>query len=249
MPKIEEKPLVAETFQHTLNLIKDNLRTLAKEDCKLEDKQKIICEFYKSGNLNQCMTCLQEDEDIGVCVDEYRKFMRTNPSMHYSEKTIRKKVRDRVRLNTLDFIGLNCNICYIKENCPLFQDGSMCAINWKEEGKKTPAEVLDFMVDVQMERVERSRLFEQVDGGMPDENLSKELEKLRLMNEQRMELMKDKFSLKIEASSSTGGLSAGGGILSKIFGYGNQKQLEETPEIIEIPHEEVKEKKIIKKKG
>lgn len=255
MKEIEEDLKSDETRIATIGIVKDNIRRLAKDE-SVELRKEIVCPYFKDSDESpECLTCFQNDEEVSTCTEDYLTLMKRVPSLIFKRDYWKNKVRPRISLKEIDFLGLNCEVCYIRDTCPERLDGAMCSIDWGNQDKQrmTPEEVLDFMIEIQTKRIARAQMFEELDGGMPDETLSKELDKLRNMNEQRIYMRQEKFSLRIEATSS--GNQLGGSpqqsILQRIFGgaIGGQQQIESVKsETIDISSEEVKEKIPIKKK-
>jgi hypothetical protein len=76
-------------------------------------------------------------------------------------------------------------------------------------------------------------VFEKVDGGVPDAGLSGEMDRLNAFVNAKLEVGRERFTMKVEASGGVGSsASSGGGILSKLFGGGAKTVEEKT---IEIP--------------
>lgn len=131
-------------------------------------------------------------------------------------KTINSNLRDIPKL---------CDQCYLIDKCPHYEPGAQCYFRNEIniEGSNSLVELMKMMIEVQGERVLFGRLVEQSEGGYIDQNLSKEMKLL-------MELMKDfkevvsppKEQIKIEASRPVTG-EGGGGILSQIFGGGDNQ--------------------------
>lgn len=72
---------------------------------------------------------------------------------------------------------LACNTCYAAQTCPQFKEGYVCAFNkmFKRFDCRKSEDILEAMqgmVNLNMERMQRTAIFEMLDGGMPDSTLT-----------------------------------------------------------------------------
>ena len=111
---------------------------------------------------------------------------------------------------------LQCDTCHINDVCPMMRPGSECAYEIPVEIRTTTqlAALQDTMIELQTQRVLRSSMFEQVQGGAVDKNTSAEYDRLTRMINSKVETSKDSISIKIEAS----GGAARAGFVSNMFG-------------------------------
>lgn len=111
---------------------------------------------------------------------------------------------------------LQCNTCYIREQCPMFTPNSSCAYEIPVEIRTSTqlAALQDTLIEIQTQRVLRQNMIEQVEGGFADQKTSEEMDRLQRMIAKKHELGKDRISINIEASSGSGGP----GMISRIFG-------------------------------
>lgn len=121
-----------------------------------------------------------------------------------------------------------------------------CAIDWTAPIEElTPTNIVDYLIKIQAERVNRSQIQEKIDGGVADQNLSSEMDRLTglIQAKQNLNSVRVNFSASVEGSAD--GVKAGGGILSQLFG---KKEVIEPPkpDRIEIQEVEVVQEK---KKG
>lgn len=98
-----------------------------------------------------------------------------------------KKVRKPKNVYSEKYPKLVCNTCYAAQNCPEFKEGYVCAFNkmFKRFDCRNTNDILEAMqgmVNMNMERMQRVAIFEMLDGGMPDGNLT-------MMIDQNMRLM------------------------------------------------------------
>lgn len=75
--------------------------------------------------------------------------------------------------------ALQCSNCFLAERCPKYKVGANCAFDFTADTDFTDVKsALQILVNIQRERVLRGVLFEKVDGGVPDKNVTSELEVL-----------------------------------------------------------------------
>lgn len=193
--------------------------------------KSVVCDFYKRGKCPTCVGCLQPHAKLEACKKEYveriphRKLEVWDETFYTVEKRIKKRFVEEENV-----LGLQCNSCYLADNCPEFKELASCSIDWSLDIGNTPKDMIGYLIKLQTERVNLARTAELLDGGIPDQNLSNEMDRLAGLVAQQNEMMQDRFSLKIEASGSSN--SEGGGIIAKMFGV-------QTPAI--PPQENVKE--------
>lgn len=110
---------------------------------------------------------------------------------------------------------LQCNTCHINDVCAAMVPDNECAYEIPVEIRtSTQLEALqNTLIELQTQRVLRSSMFEQVQGGVVDRNTSAEYDRLQRMISAKVENSKDSLSIKIEASSS--GQS---GFIGRMFG-------------------------------
>ena len=88
-----------------------------------------------------------------------------------------KKVRKPKNLYSDKFPKLVCSTCYASQTCPEYREGYVCAYNkmFKRFDCRNTSDVLDAMsgmVNMNMERMQRLAIFEMLDGGIADGNLT-----------------------------------------------------------------------------
>jgi hypothetical protein len=110
---------------------------------------------------------------------------------------------------------LQCNTCHINDVCPLMRPGAECAYEIPVEIRTTTqlAALQDTLIELQTQRVLRTSMFEQIQGGAIDKNTSAEYDRLNRMIAAKVEAAKDSISIRIEATGS-----ARAGIVSNMFG-------------------------------
>lgn len=206
-----------------------------------DELKKCLCPFFKLGLNPDCVGCEQLEKDLEDCKDDYLQKIAVHPMDIWSEDfdAVKVKSRDKISYEDAKQLGTSCDTCYMYDKCPYYKAGYVCAIEWGSNKPKTPADMMDFLIDLQYKRVRRSSTFEQADGGVPDAGLSGEIDRLSGLMLDKANLNAERFSLNVQASS-TSTESSGGGILAKIFGGGGSpKAIEDKPAPkIELPVEE-----------
>ena len=211
-----------------------------------EELQEHVCPFYQKGGHPDCTTCVEASERVSDCKDYYLERITKFPMDIWCEDfdAFLAQERDQTGVDELVGVGINCNSCYMADKCPLFKADFVCGIKWDNNKPKTASEMVDFLVGLQYERVKRASVFEKIDGGVPDANLSGEMDRLSSLIYQKDNLGRDKVSISMEASGH-----AGGGILAKLFGGSGSALPEKTEkDVIDITTEIVEPIKIEEKK-
>lgn len=121
---------------------------------------------------------------------------------------------------------MECDKCFLKGKCPQFQPGHECAFEFPAEVTTEPQKraVLDNLIALQYQRVQRMALFEQMEGGYAMSELSVEMDRLARMLKLHADASRSGFKLEVSASSS-GELGA----ISRIFGREAADQMNALP--------------------
>ena len=200
--------------------LRESIRTRIEKMKSTEDAEVLretVCPFFELGGCPDCAVCLKEEDDVRACRDEYLEKIILHPMDIWSEEfdvTAYKK-RDVTPAEDLIGIGVNCNFCYMSDKCPLYKRDHVCGIQWDNNRPQSPKEFMDFLINTQFERVRRASVFEKIDGGVPDANLSGEMDRLRDYVLGKSDMDTNRLSINVEAKGSASG---GGGILAQIFG-------------------------------
>lgn len=184
-----------------------------------EDLEKCVCPFFEKGGYVDCVTCRRSEANLEECRDYYLERITIVPQDLWSEEFDKfiSRGREQVSLEEVVGVGINCDSCYMYDKCPLYKKGYACGIKWGAGKPNTPAEFMDFLINIQYERVKRSSVFEKVDGGVPDVGLSGEIDRLHNLVASKSEMSRERFSLSVEATGAAP-QNGGGGILAKLFG-------------------------------
>lgn len=238
--------------------MKDSIEKRAKLIRDAEDPEELkkhLCPFFEKGGHPDCMMCRRTEADLDECRDYYLERITLIPLDIWDESFDKFIVqsRDKIEMSEVVGIGINCDSCYMSDKCPLFKRGYACGIEWSDNKPNTPSEYMDFLVNTQYERVKRASVFEKIDGGVPDANLSAEMDRLTDFLNIKDNMGRDRLSINVEASGAA--QPGGGGILAKLFGGGGSSQpaIESKPTIM-LPTkdaeyiEEVKEPEKVKVK-
>ena len=130
-------------------------------------------------------------------------------------------------VSTPSSTSLQCNTCFVKQNCPAFKPDNNCAydipvsIKTKDQLKG----LLNTIIEMQAKRVAFARFSEELNGGYPDPNTSKEIDRLFKIVGKMKELEENKEFIRITAERQTSG-----GVLSALFG-------EKAKPAIDLPQE------------
>ncbi|MFD4858488.1 hypothetical protein [Streptomyces atratus] len=115
---------------------------------------------------------------------------------------------------------LNCTGCHMAGSCPEFDPGSECAFeipadaNSPEERKAQ----MNYLINRQFRRTAFGLVTEEVAGGYPDANVSREIGLYQKLLKSQHDMETEGFSLTIKANQSASATQAGAGVLSRIFG-------------------------------
>lgn len=99
-----------------------------------------------------------------------------------------KKVRKPKNIYSKKYPKLSCDTCYAAQTCPEFESGKVCAFNKMFDRFDTRdmgdiVEAMQGMVNLNLKRMQRVAIFEQLDGGMPDGNLTQLIDQnMNLLN-------------------------------------------------------------------
>ena len=173
-----------------------------------------------------------------------------------------KRVKRPKNLYSDKYPKLACNTCYSAQTCPEFKEGYVCAYHkmFKRFDTRNLSDVLEGMqsiANMSLERVQKAMLFEQLDGGRPNNDTS------NLMN-QAMQMMNNlnsiyenggvilKHTKRVnsdgsieETTSMNQNSNETGGVIEKLFSMAMGKDIPEEPkqEVIEAEFQEVEEEK------
>lgn len=110
-----------------------------------------------------------------------------------SEVAVYKKRTDMVPITAMEEIfgsALFCSNCYIQDKCPKFETGSSCAFDFSPANLKSdPFAVIEHLISVQMDRVNRAMLMEKMEGGMPNKTYTHELNVLNSLNSTKADMI------------------------------------------------------------
>lgn len=177
------------------------------------------CSFYKKGKNPDCKGCLQDEDTVKECSEDFMSMIEARPMEYWTPAFDAPEVRDKVNPDTLA-MGMNCDSCYMSDKCPLFKANSLCAIDWSAGGidATDPKEVVKYLAKVQLGRIQRAQMVEKIDGGVPDALMSSEMDRMTDYMNQLQDLSEDKFKLSIEASGKGAkGVESAGGVLAALF--------------------------------
>ena len=200
---------------------------------EVEEIRAISCHFYRSGEhpkvfSSECKGCLDPDA-VFRCRDQYLSKIYDRPSKCWTPEFDKPIDRPKEKLDTVG-IGMYCNTCYMAETCPKFQKNALCSIDWDDNirdgsGAVDSVKALDKLIEMQSTRVSRLQQFENVDGGMVDQNLSSEMDRLEKLIHSKKDYKSFKVKIGIESSAESpdgSNSDQAGGVLAKMFGMGEK---------------------------
>ena len=128
------------------------------------------------------------------------------------------EIRERPILTTRPDTVRQCDSCFLAGVCPAFEPNNSCAYNFPVE-VRTHAQMralLHSILELQASRVAFGKFAEDVNGGYPDDAVSKEMDRLFRMAEslKKVEERRERLTVSVEHEESGGS----GGVLSAIFG-------------------------------
>lgn len=207
-------------------LIEKRVEVVSDPDTKIEDIQAIVCTFYRSGHCPSCRGCEQQENIIRECSESYVAKILTRPMHKWSKAFDKVTNREKIPIAEADEIGLNCNTCYMYDKCPKSEKDMSCAFDWGDTAfsDQNADSAINAMISLQMRRVSRAEMFEQMDGGVPDQTLSGEIDRLTKLLEakQNFKTTRVKATLEVNAphaiSTGENNQPVKGGLLAQIFG-------------------------------
>jgi hypothetical protein len=207
--------------------------TILEEARKVRDSddveyiRSVVCKFYRDGGCpelddpNVCNGC-KEDESVLNCKASYLTKIFYRPQKVWTPEFDVPVQRDKVKLredSTVNQIGTYCDHCYIKSKCPQYKRGHQCGIDWSEDvSGLSSAEMMDRLIALQQERINKAKTFEALDGGVPDATLSLEMDRMSGLIQAKANLNTFKFGISATMSAPTEGGQKQGGLLSSLLG-------------------------------
>lgn len=222
---------------------------LLDPEVTIDEVKEIVCAFYKNGKNPQCRGCLQPDDVVEACKREYLLRIEAKPMEVWSKEFDEVKVRQKKPLSEILNIGLACNRCHLSDSCPVYELDALCGIDWEEDiDGKDPKALMDKLIKIQFKRVNRTSKIEELEGGVVDQNLSGELDRLDRLIANRQNMNYDRLNISLSASQQSGGLAGDSkpSLLASLFGVSSKKTLPEPDTTLDIPHVEVSSKELKK---
>lgn len=138
----------------------------------------------------------------------------------YTDSGGTKRTRKLKLVKSTNSSFLQCSGCHMAGTCPEFDPGSDCAFEIPADAE-TPAErqaQMRYLINRQFRRTAFGLVTEEVGGGYPDSNVSREIGLYQKLLKAEHDMAQEGFSLTIKASQHAANQSAGAGVLSRIFG-------------------------------
>ena len=120
-----------------------------------------------------------------------------------------------------------CDSCFLSSKCPAYKPNNTCAYNIPVQirTKEQFRALTDTMLEWQTQRVLFGLTSEQMEGGMPDPNISAEMDRLSRLMKNKSEMEQEGFNIKIEASGR-----GEAGVISRLFGRDAGQVAQQLPE-------------------
>lgn len=201
-------------------------------DATVDDMKSITCKFFRKGKHPDCYGCDQNEDKVKACNTTYISRIMERPMTEWDASFSEIKPAEELKSIQEANLGLNCNDCYIGEKCPLYKAASACSIEWNvpQDLINNTNSLMDYLIGIQMKRVQRALVHEEMDGGVPDQNLSAEMDRLQEMIQAKADLNTVKITQKTTMNIPGQAVKEGGGtesILSKIFGKTSTPKLDQ----------------------
>lgn len=210
-------------------IILEGMYTIAiKHDTTIDELKNKICPFYQKGSHPSCRGCEQDDLTVRQCANDFSELIVHRPMMQWrAEFGLIRRAENMVSIKDVPGLGMRCDDCFIAEKCAMRLPASECRIDWDipEDVVESPKSILQELLKIQLKRIQRASRFEEIEGGVPDQTLSAEMDRLAALTTQYNEVDAIKFKRTDEVSIPRGATSGGGGILEKIFGGKKQEEL------------------------
>lgn len=83
-----------------------------------------------------------------------------------------------------------CNYCHVSDKCPKYKADTTCGFDFSpKEMTSNPMQIIDTMIALQNERVNRAMFFEKMEGGMPNKVFANELKLLQDLNNTKVNML------------------------------------------------------------
>lgn len=138
----------------------------------------------------------------------------------YTDPGGTKRTRTLKLVSSTNQSFLSCTGCHMAGTCPEFEPGADCAFEIPADAE-TPEErraQMNYLINRQFRRTAFGLVTEEVAGGYPDSNVSREIGLYQKLLRAEHEMEQEGFSLTIKANQARGSAQAGAGVLSRIFG-------------------------------
>jgi hypothetical protein len=206
----------------------------------------ILFDIFKDDDcIGDCARCM----DIGNSAEYYTECAALLAAHGSEGVTAVESVTNPIHAKDL----LRCDNCYLAGRCPKHRVGGLCQFDFTIDTDFTDATTAwRILINVQRERVMRGILFEKVDGGVPDKNVTSEMQLLISMIGEYENRGTPTVKLSMEGKGQ--GTSVISNLLSGIFGGGQrpaippaeQKQLpapvESVATVVDAPKKRAKKR-------
>jgi len=125
---------------------------------------------------------------------------------------------------------MECDTCILGNRCPFFKEGSICRVPTKKiSGAGDFQELVQYLFSLQQKRIKIGALQESADGGILDEKLSSEIDRMMSLMERYKELTREQEEISINAKGKQST-----NVLAEIFGIGKDKKEDKDDDVIDL---------------
>lgn len=207
-PVVKRAEDIVFDFEQLLPVIQDGTMPMIKAYFKKpesEPNRKALYDYFDAIGDNECpkdcASCMTVDNTFVTCFGILNKLRKERLGI---PDVIEK--RDKEDILKVSEDPLRCNNCYIAARCGKYKLDATCAYDFTANTDFTDTRsALQILVNLQKERVLRAGLYEKVDGGVPDKNLTSEIQVLQDLIKQIDEKDTPSFKMSVEGKGATGG--------------------------------------------
>lgn len=182
--------------------------------------------WYDKMNGGELSKMITEDGEVQILGSDEKPY--TQPLKSDDEDTVDEDIKDTLPLavagetslavNSAErlVMGITCTTCIMGENCPLYRENGKCRVDFgKVESPRDFGGLMQYLFTLQKKRITLGAMQEAVDGGIINDSVSREIDRMMKMMLQYKEITDNRDEVTIKAK--------GTGILAQIFGKKEDK--------------------------
>jgi hypothetical protein len=216
--------------------VKSKLKLKTTVEALLEGKATVF-QPVKEGGLGSFLQGLSQEVDMKEIGEGSMQLYGTDEETgaevaQYKPRTERLSINDfEKKMGSTMF----CSNCFINDKCPQFKANSACAFDFAPNSGEIlqPLQLIDKLIMIQMERVNRAMFMEKMEGGLPNKTYTGEIDKLQRLNSIKVDMImkangQGKISITktttIEGDMGASGEEGGGGVMAALMGLMGKKE-------------------------